>query len=145
AFSAVHSRVSDLVLEANPSTTTELLDRWEYCSGLPDSCSVPGTDTTEERQRRVATKFNLVGGITKEFYLAVLESLGYEGATITTFEDEGREYDWQVNIPKAATISNMTCLGNCTDYIRIWGATEAECVLDKLCASHTILSFTYQD
>lgn len=143
AFAAVHQRANDLVRESNPAQTTELIDRWEYCLALPDSCSVPGTDTIPQRQQRLAVKFNLTGAITKQFYLDVLHEMGYADATITTFTDEARAYTWQVNMGTDTVITEMTCLGSCTDALRTWGETTAECVLDKLCASHTILLFSY--
>lgn len=143
AFAAVHQRANDIVTESNPSRTMELIDRWEYCLALPDSCSVPGTDTTAQRQQRLAVKFNLTGGITEDFYLNVLHEMGYVDATITTFTDEERAYTWQVNMGADTVITEMTCLGDCTDALRTWGETTAECILDKLCASHTILIFSY--
>lgn len=144
AFAAVHERAGELIGETNPAQTTELLERWEYCCGLPDSCSVPGTETVQQRQARVAAKFNLTGAITEQFYLDTLTALGYPDATITTFPGvPGEEYTWQVNMPETTNITEMTCLSSCTDSIRVWGDTIAECVLDKLCASHTILLFSY--
>jgi uncharacterized protein YmfQ (DUF2313 family) len=143
AFAAVHQRANDLIHETNPASTTELLDRWEGCLGLPDSCSLPGTETVQQRQARCSAKFGLTGAITEQFYLNVLDELGYPGATITTFDDEERAFTWQVNMPTDTKITEMTCLGNCTDALRVWGDTIAECVLDKLCASHTILLFSY--
>ncbi|SAF46778.1 putative phage tail protein [Enterobacter kobei] len=145
AFSAVQKRSNDLIRETNPAQTTELIERWEYCLALPDSCSVPGADTVAQRQQRLAVKFNLTGAITEKFYLDVLHYLGYADATITTFEDEERAFTWQVNIQSMTNIENMTCLGSCTDSIRVWGATDVECILDKLCPSHTILIFTYTE
>lgn len=143
AFAAVHQRANDFVSESNPSQTIELIDRWEYCLALPDSCSIPGTDTIQQRQQRLAIKFNLTGAITEDFYLNVLHEMGYADATITTFTDEERAYTWQVNMGADTVITEMTCLGSCTDALRTWGETTAECVLDKLCASHTILIFSY--
>ncbi|HCD7552969.1 TPA: DUF2313 domain-containing protein [Citrobacter farmeri] len=146
AFAAIHQRTTDLIRETNPAQTTELIDRWEYCLALPDSCSVPGVDTIQQRQQRLAIKFNLTGAITEQFYLEVLSELGYPDATISTFSDEARAYTWQVNMGGSGTpITNMTCLGNCNDFIRTWGDTAAECVLDKLCPSHTILIFVYPE
>ena len=34
----VHQRAEDLMLELDPRTTTELINRWEKCCGLPDEC-----------------------------------------------------------------------------------------------------------
>lgn len=158
AFAAVHQRAGDLVKESDPLQTIELLERWESCSGLPDSCSVPGAETIAQRQRRLNTKVNAVGGITKDFYLQVLSNLGYPDATITTLSGRGFKanspctsglygYDWnfywQVNFTDTTNISEMTCASQCTESLRIWGDPIAECVIDKLCPSHTIVLFSY--
>lgn len=158
AFAAVHQRANDLIQESDPLTTTELLDRWEACCGLPDSCSVPGTETTAQRQQRLNTKVNAQGGITAAFYIGILNDLGYPDATITTvtkhaflststctasLADTGKNFYWQVNFSEATAVTEMTCLGSCTDSLRVWGGTMAECVIEKLCASHTIVLFSY--
>ncbi|WP_449567104.1 YmfQ family protein [Lelliottia nimipressuralis] len=158
AFAAVHERANDLVKETNPLQTVELLDRWESCCGLPDSCSVPGSETIAQRQQRLNTKVNMVGGITKDFYLQVLSDLGYPDATITTFAGQGFKanspctnglygYDWnfywQVNFAQTTKVSSMTCRSRCNEPIRTWGDTVAECVITKLCPSHTIVLFSY--
>lgn len=158
AFAAVHERAGDLVRESDPLQTVELIDRWEGCCGLPDSCSVPGTETIAQRQQRLNTKVNAVGGIAKDFYLQVLSDLGYPDATITTFAGQGFKanspctnalygYDWnfywQVNFPETTKISTMTCKSRCNEPLRTWGDTTAECVIDKLCPSHTIVLFSY--
>lgn len=143
AFAAVHQRVNDFINESNPSRTIELIDRWEYCLDLPDSCSISGVDTIAQRQQRLFVKFNLTGAITEDFYLSVLNAFGYTNATIETFTDEEMAYTWQVNMGAETAITEMTCLGSCIDSLRTWGDTTAECVLDKLCPSHTILIFSY--
>ena len=37
-----HQRGDELMLEIDPRTTTELIDRWERCCGLPDECIPSG-------------------------------------------------------------------------------------------------------
>ncbi|NDO83979.1 hypothetical protein CJP72_25595 [Citrobacter sp. NCU1] len=158
AFAAVHQRSNDLIKESDPLQTVEMIDRWEACCGLPDSCSVPGTETIAQRQQRVNTKVNAVGGITKSYYLQVLSDLGYPDATITTFSGQGFKstspctsalygYDWnfywQVNFTETTKVSGMTCKSRCNEAIRIWGDTVAECVINKICPSHTIVLFSY--
>lgn len=158
AFAAVHQRSNDLIKESDPLQTVEMIDRWEACCGLPDSCSVPGAETIAQRQQRVNTKVNAVGGITKSYYLQVLSDLGYPDATITTFSGQGFKstspctsalygYDWnfywQVNFTETTKVSGMTCKSRCNEAIRIWGDTVAECVINKICPSHTIVLFSY--
>ncbi|MCM7573804.1 hypothetical protein UXP62_23510, partial [Enterobacter roggenkampii] len=36
-----------------------------------------------------------------------------------------------------------TCTDNCETPVRYWGDTVAECVINKLCPSHTYVIFKY--
>ena len=154
----VHERGDALMLEVDPRTTTELISRWEKCCGLPDECIPSGTQTIRQRQQRLDAKVNLTGGINEEFYLQQLAALGKPGATITRY-DKGLfsctskctaavysgewRYYWQVNMPAASDATWMTCTDNCESAIRTWGDTVAECVISKLCPSHTYVIFKY--
>lgn len=153
-----HQRADDLMLEIDPRSTTELINRWERCCGLPDECIPTGTQTLRQRQQRLDAKVNLVGGINEDFYLNQLAALGKTGATITRYNNgpfkctsactdavystEWRYY-WQVNMPAASDATWMTCIDDCTTPIRYWGDTVAECVINKLCPSHTYVLFKY--
>ncbi|MGQ7145707.1 hypothetical protein ACUOA8_41705, partial [Escherichia sp. SS-MK2] len=50
-------------------------------------------------------------------------------------------YYWQVNMPAATNTTWMTCGDPCDSALRIWGDTVVECVLNKLCPSHTYVIF----
>lgn len=156
----VHRRADSLMLEIDPRTTTELINHWEKCCGLPDECIPSGTQTIRQRQQRLDAKVNLAGGINEAFYLAQLVALGKLGATITrydksTFTSTSKctdgvystdwRYYWQVNMPSSTETTWMTCNDPCDSSIRIWGDTVVECVLNKLCPSHTYVIFKYPE
>lgn len=160
SLASVHERADDLVRETDPRQTTELIDRWERICGLPDTCAPPGMQTLVQRQQRLDAKVNLSGGITENFYLATLAALGYPDATISNYYDsiflctsdctasvydETWRYVWVVNFKQPTQVNEMVCVGECIDPLRYWGDTVAECVINKLCASHTIVLFTYPD
>lgn len=156
----IHSRCDALMLELDPRSVTELIVRYEEVSGLPDSCSPAGMQTLQQRRQRLDAKINLAGGINEAFYLGQLEALGYIDVTITRYNrsqftclsdcidslysDEWRYY-WQVNMPLATKITPMTAISNCTESLRAWGDTVAECVLTKLAPSHTYVIFRYPE
>lgn len=156
----VHRRADSLMLEIDPRTTTELINRWEKCCGLPDECIPSGTQTLRQRQQRLDAKVNLAGGINEAFYLAQLVALGKPGATITRYDKStftctskctdgvystDWRYYWQVNMPSSTDTTWMTCNDPCDSAIRIWGDTVVECVLNKLCPSHTYVIFKYPE
>ncbi|MDU2730528.1 MULTISPECIES: YmfQ family protein [Pantoea] len=160
SLAELHGRGDALMLEIDPRSVTELIDRYESISGLPDSCAPPGVQTLQQRRQRLDAKLNLAGGINEAFYLAQLEALGYTDVTITRYNkaqftcvsdctdslysDEWRYY-WQVNMPSSTQITPMTAISSCTDSIRAWGDTIAECVLEKLAPSHTYVIFKYPE
>lgn len=159
-LSRAHAHGDALMLEIDPRSVTELIDRYEGITGLPDSCTPTGTQTLQQRRQRLDAKINLAGGINEAFYRAQLDALGYTDATITRYpkssftcnsvctdslySDEWRYY-WRVNIPESVQIKPMTCIGDCTDSILTWGDTVVECVLSKLAPSHTYVIFLYTE
>ncbi|QGY57435.1 DUF2313 domain-containing protein [Pantoea agglomerans] len=160
SLAEAHGRGDALMLETDPRSVTELIDRYESISGLPDSCAPAGVQTLQQRRQRLDAKLNLPGGINEAFYLGQLEALGYTGVTITRYNksqfnclssctdslysDEWR-YFWQVNMPTTTQITPMTAISNSTDSLRMWGDTTAECVLEKLAPSHTYVIFRYPE
>jgi len=160
SLSEAHGRADALMLETDPRSVTELIDRYESISGLPDSCAPAGVQTLQQRRQRLDAKLNLPGGINESFYLGQLAALGYTGVTITRYKksqfnclsdctdllysDEWRYY-WQVNMPASTNVSSMTTISNCTGSLRTWGDTTAECVLEKLAPSHTYVIFRYPE
>lgn len=155
SLTRVHQRGDALMAELDPSKTTELIDRYEGLCGLPDSCAPPGVQTLRQRQQRLDAKINVPGGINEQFYRNQLDALGYYSATIEQFQNldatpdpewgEFWRYYWRVNIPANANISWQTCMSSCNSAIRTWGDTVAECVIEKLAPSHTVVVFAYPE
>jgi uncharacterized protein YmfQ (DUF2313 family) len=155
SLAAAHQRGDDLMREANPAQTVELINRYERLCGLPDSCAPDGAQTLLQRQQRLDAKINIAGGINEQFYRNQLDALGYTTTTIEQFQnldispnpewgDKWRYY-WRVNIPSDATVEWQTCSSACNSAIRTWGDTVVECVIDKLCPSHTVVVFAYPE
>lgn len=154
----VHRRADELMQELDPRTASELIGRWESITGLPDECIPAGTQTLRQRQQRLDAKVNLTGGINEAFYLAQLVALGKPDATITRYikspfkctspctevvDSPEWRYYWQVNIPAGTDATWMTCNDPCNSALRQWGDTVVECVINKLCPSHTYVNFKY--
>lgn len=57
-----------LLLELNPATATVLLPYWETYLGLPDVCTVPGSQTLEERRQAVLDKLTATGAPQLSYY-----------------------------------------------------------------------------
>ncbi|HUD30157.1 MAG TPA: putative phage tail protein [Novosphingobium sp.] len=76
-FSRVHDRAEKLLVEALPNTTDELLPEWEEFAGLPDPCN-PLVQSRRERLQALRTRLTDVGGASRDRYMRLATSLGYE-------------------------------------------------------------------
>ena len=65
-----------LLLELNPATATDLLPDWEGYLGLPDVCTVPGSQTLEERRQAVIDKLTATGAPQRSYYQRIAQRLG---------------------------------------------------------------------
>lgn len=155
SLTRVHQRGNNLMTEINPATTVELIDRYETLCGLPDACVPAGVQNIAQRQQRLDAKINVPGGINENFYRRQLDALGYQTVTITQYQnldatpdpewgDKWRYY-WKVSIPEDASVNWMTCASDCNESIRTWGDAVVECVIEKLCPSHTVVIFSYPE
>ena len=71
----VDGRAADLLREADPSRTSELLTDWERLVGLPDECS-PTTSTDEERREAVLERLATIGDQRPAAYVDLALALG---------------------------------------------------------------------
>lgn len=157
ALGRVDSRAADLILDMDPRTTDEMLGDWELAYGLPDECT-DATNDPDIRRRRLVQKVVWQGGQSAPFFIALVESLGYAGATIDQFQpfvansecDDainggGWNYAWRVNVPANATINTMNATSPCNAALATWGDDALLCILSAYKPAHTILFVAYGD
>jgi uncharacterized protein YmfQ (DUF2313 family) len=65
-----------LLLELNPATATALLPDWEAYLGLPDICTVPGSQTLDERRQAVLDKLTATGAPQLSYYRRLANQVG---------------------------------------------------------------------
>lgn len=85
-FQRISDTAVDLIADAFPGTTSDLLIEWELTLGLPDACTVPGSQTIAERQCAVAEKISAAGGPQRSYYLQMATQLGLS-AIIDEFQE----------------------------------------------------------
>jgi uncharacterized protein YmfQ (DUF2313 family) len=78
------TRAANLIIDAFPCSTTELLPEWEATLGLPDPCTGP-LATLQQRTAAVCGKFAARGGQSREYFIRLAASLGYQ-IEIETFK-----------------------------------------------------------
>ncbi|VXC68371.1 Bacteriophage tail protein [Pseudomonas sp. 8Z] len=151
-----HRRADDLDREIDPSTTHEILDRWEAALGLPDKCSGALETTLQGRRNALVAKLFATGGQSVAFFLGVGLSLGFD-VTISEFRPfrAGRSaagdpltngdwvYAWRVNAPETTVISFRAGRSAAGESLQSWGNDVLECKLNQLKPAQTILLTGY--
>src|SRR5579862_588449 len=136
-WARLDGRALGVITDAFPCTTNDLLPEWEATLGLPDPCTGP-LDTIQERVDAVCAKFRARGGQSKDYFIAIAESLGFDGVTIDEFPptsptDPGQVYTWRVNIFTATQTTYFRAGESVAgDRLVTWGSTLLECELERL-------------
>ena len=156
SLARIDARALDLVDEALPISTSELLADWERVAGLPDACTLAmvGEQTEGQRQAALTAKLTSVGGQTPAYYVAIAAALGYT-ITITEFTPhdvtdsvdapiygDTWAYAFQVNAA-ATTVDDFTVADTVADALSTWGNASLECVINKLKPAHTAVLYLY--
>ena len=149
----VDARAADLLEEADPRTTAELLPDWERAFGLPDPC-VDLPDTYGERIVALVEKMSRIGGQSPTYFIALAARLGFT-VTITEFDPftvedtvedtitgQDWQFAWQVNAPPE-TVTAFTVDGYVTEPLADWGNVRLECAIARLKPAHTTVLFAY--
>ncbi len=74
-FGRVEDKAAELIEEADPRTTSDMLADWERVVGLPDDCSAP--TTIAGRMAALLAKLTGRGGQHEAFYVALSADAGY--------------------------------------------------------------------
>jgi len=154
----VNARVIDLVNEADPRTTYELLTDWERVAGLPDPCVDSDTLTIEQRQIALTTKITLRGDQSRRYFIEMAAGMGYPGATIDEYRpmtcndtcndalwSAGDIFTWQINLPSDGGIVYANCNSDCNVPLQSWGDEAIECRINRYKPAHTTVIFAYPE
>lgn len=156
-FARIDQRIADLLREADPRETVEMLPDWEAEVGLPDPCSGPAS-TLQGRRAEVLQRLQMQGGASRAYFIALAAALGYEGATVTEYAPFTARsrctepvtapdwwWTWRLNIAAEFTIRRFTARSSCNEPIRAWGDDALECVVRRLKPAHTHVLFGYAE
>lgn len=149
----VDGRAAQLIEEADPRTTAELLADWERVAGLPDAC-VTDAQSTAQRRAALHARLTTLGGQSVAYFVALAASLGYT-VTITEFNPlsvndnvehplygQPWQFAWQINAP-LNTVGTLSVTDTVADPLAWWGNELLECVVDRLKPAHTHVLFAY--
>jgi uncharacterized protein YmfQ (DUF2313 family) len=149
-----NARANDLLVDAFPASTLELLPEWEKTLGLPDPCVGP-SPTIEQRRAQVVARFIADGGQSVAYFISVAAALGYTIA-ITQFAPFrfGSRFGqplcgdvwanvWQVNAPNFTIEFFQFGVSGFGEPFAFWGNSVLQCELQRLSPAHTKLLFSY--
>lgn len=107
-FVRVHNRAGDLMEEADPQTTTEMLPDWERVAGLPEFGYAP--TAVADRRDTLLGKLASQGGQDLQYFEDVAVAYGATGATT---EDGPNHLEWTLEL-EAADFVRACCTSQCT-------------------------------
>jgi len=149
----VDARADDLINEADPRTTYELLPDWERNLGLPDPCMGPILQL-DARRAQVIARYTSEGGQSIPYFVAIAASLGFE-ITIEEYqlwncesscEDPMLDVAWAfaftVHAPEV-NVTHWTCEDSCETPLDSFGNEPLECLIRRYAPAHTTPIFAY--
>jgi uncharacterized protein YmfQ (DUF2313 family) len=149
------ARANNLLVDAFPASTEELLPEWEATLGLPDPCAGL-SPTIQQRQAQVLARFTAAGGQSAAYYISLAATLGYV-ITITQFAPfrfgqstfgtplygVAWAFAWQVNAPTFSINQFKFGVDVFGEPFSYWSNNVLQCELQRFAPAHTYLLFKY--
>ncbi|WP_301542462.1 YmfQ family protein [Cupriavidus basilensis] len=157
SYAAQTARSNNLLIDAFPSTTYELLPEWEATLGLPDPCAGPSPSTQARRNQVVARLVN-AGGQSATYFKRLASDLGYAidvtnhapfrcGQSTAGQSVGGQDWShtWSIYAATNTVVRFAAGQSVAGESLGSWGNSVLECELGAAAPAHTILLFTYGD
>ncbi|MFA6971622.1 MAG: putative phage tail protein [Gallionella sp.] len=155
-FSRVDGRATQLLDEADPRTTYEMLENWEHAAGLSAFSLVDGSVLSlDQRRANLVSKITERGGQSRAYFIALAAKMGFT-VTITEFHEWSVNDDveaslnrlewnfaWRINAPLTTSSAWNVESDVETPFSVVWLNALLESVLQKDKPAHTVLLFNY--
>jgi len=145
---------AQVLIDASPATTQNLLMEWENSLGLPDPCTA-ANPSIEQRQAAVRAKWGSRGALTTAYFVSMAAALGF-AITITEFTpfavDMGCDqplyepawaFVWQVNAPEVVTFYFSVEDSGADDPLETYDAGELVCRITQDAPAGTLVLFVF--
>lgn len=137
-FARLDARIDLLMVEIDPTKTTELIDDYEIMAALPDVC-IGALSTLAERRNAIKARLTSTGGQTRQYFIDLAAGVGY---TITITEPA--VHTWHVNAPALSGQFWRAGIGRAGEPLRVWGPEKIlECTIARYAPAHAVLVFNY--
>lgn len=155
-FARVDARAWQLIGEAVPSTTGEMLSDWERVAGLPDNCSGQLMNTQQRRRDDLVSKLISQGGQSRTYFKSLASAMGFDveiqehrpfvaggsraGDPVT---NDTWRHTWTVQAPETTVVPFSAGRSAAGEPLALWGNEGLECRLRKSAPAHTRVLFSY--
>ena len=150
-----NARSNQLIVDAFPASTIELLPEWEETLGLPDPCAGP-SPTIAARRAQVVARFKALGGQSVPYFIAYALALGYV-ISITQFiparvgiaragdplNGPDWAHAWRINTALHTVVRAQVGVSQVGEPLAYWNNAVLECQLREVMPAHTVLIFSY--
>lgn len=153
-FARIQAHADQLIEEADPRTSNELLTDYERIFGLPTDCMTGITQTLQQRHNALVAQMTGTGGQSISYFINLAASAGYT-VTITEFTAStvamtvadtivGSDWAtaWQVNAA-LNTVTSFLSTSLVSEALGSWGNTQLECLINRFKPAHTFALFSY--
>lgn len=155
-FARIDGRALQLIDEADPRTTAEMLADWERVAGLPDSCSGLLADTQQGRRNELVSKLVGQGGQSRTYFIEVAAALGFSieieefrpfrvgqataGQALTNGD---WRFAWRVRAPTVTVMRFRVGQSAVGEALATWGNAGMECRIRNYRPAQTNVIFAY--
>ena len=135
----VHNRAGQLMEEADPQTTSELLSDWERVTGLPE-CPTYAPTAEADRRAELVAKLSAYGSPAADYFIGLATTIGAT-LTITDLWPIGWPNVWEAKTPEVTRFHAGSAAG---DPLIEWTALgqRLRCLLVKYKPEHTRIWWT---
>ena len=145
---------AQVLVDASPATTSNLLVEWENSLGLPDACTA-ANPSLEQRQAAVRAKWGARGSLTTAYFTGLAADLGYT-VTINEFVpfavdmtcdapllDPEWSFIWEVSAPEIVTFYFSVEASGVDDPLEVYDTNELVCRIKADAPAETLVFFTF--
>lgn len=150
-----NAAANNLLVDAFPASTLQLLPEWEETLGLPDPCA-GASPTIQGRRAQAVARFTGRGGQSINYMVSFAASLGYD-VTVEQFSPfrvgqsavgqpicgETWAHAWRVHSSTSTVYEFRTGSSAVGEPLASWGNAVLECELRALAPAHTVVLFSY--
>jgi uncharacterized protein YmfQ (DUF2313 family) len=153
-YTRTTAAAAQVLIDASPATTVNLLVEWENSLGLPDPCTA-ANPSIEQRQAAVRAKWGARGALTTAYFISMAAALGF-AVTITEFTpfavDMGCDqalyepewaFIWQVNAPEIVTFYFSVDESSVDDPLESYDSGELVCRVRQDAPAGTLAFFVF--